>query len=143
MKPEPIHSLLAATDRDATAIRALLESNGLPTADLETSRPEFYVASEDAVVVGVGGLQRFDSAGLLRSVAVSLSHRRSGLGSRIVEFIERRAADAGLSDIYLLTETAEHFFGKRGYRTIERRNVPGVVQASAEFGSLHLLHTRH
>jgi amino-acid N-acetyltransferase len=128
--------LRTATARDAEGIRALLEQSTLPTADIAASRPEFIVAYEDATLVAVGGLQRFGTTGLLRSVAVSPTRRGHGLGHAIVQRLEQTASDTGVTELVLLTQTAEQFFAQRGYRVIQRQCASAAVQESAEFRSL-------
>jgi amino-acid N-acetyltransferase len=125
-----------ATDADLGAIRALLAQCRLPTADLEKSRPRFIVAREDAEIVGVGALELFGSTGLLRSVAVHARLRGTGLGKALVERLERDARTAHVSERVLLTETANVFFENRGYKAIDRKSVPRLVQDSEEFRSL-------
>jgi amino-acid N-acetyltransferase len=122
--------------RDLDAVRALLERTGLPTSDLVSGRPEFAVIREGNEVVAAGALQRFGSAALLRSVVVTETRRRSGLGQSIVIELERRARSAGIKELILLTQTASEFFAARGYRVIERHAAPAEVQGSEEFRSL-------
>jgi len=128
--------LRPATDQDATTIRALLERDGLPTSDLDSSRPEFVVACEEAQVIGVGALQRFGSTALLRSVAVASDWRGSGVGRMLVHELERHARAAGVTELILLTQTARRFFEHQGYRVTDRQKVPPAVQGSEEFRSL-------
>jgi protein-tyrosine-phosphatase/N-acetylglutamate synthase-like GNAT family acetyltransferase len=128
--------LRTATAEDAESIRTLLERAGLPTSDLGSSRPEFIVAYEDAELIGAGALQRFDAIALLRSVAVASSRRGGGIGRLIVQELERLARGTNVTELVLLTQTAQAFFERQGYRAIERQNVPEAVQASKEFGSL-------
>ncbi len=118
------------------AIHALLEGSGLPTADLARARPEFVVAREGTRIVGVGGLERFGEAGLLRSVAVAPDRRGAGIGPMIVAHLEERARKYGISELVLLTQTAQDFFRWQGYRVIERLRAPASVQASEEFRTL-------
>jgi amino-acid N-acetyltransferase len=128
--------LRKATERDAEGIRALLEQGALPTADIAASRPEFIVAYEDATLVAVGGLQRFGTTALLRSVAVSPARRGHGLGHAIVQRLEQTAQEMGVNELVLLTQTAKQFFADRGYRPIQREHVSPAVQESEEFKSL-------
>jgi amino-acid N-acetyltransferase len=121
---------------DLVAIRALLESAGLPTSDLESARPEFAVVREDGQIVSAGGLQRFGSSALLRSVVVAEDRRGSGLGQMIVWELELLASATHISRLFLLTQTASEFFAHQGYRVIERSAVPEEVQGSEEFRSL-------
>ena len=70
------------------------------------------------------------------SLAVHGDHRGRGLGGRLVEAIEARAAARGLPQLVLLTETAATFFARRGYADIAREHAPMAVQSSTEFRSL-------
>jgi amino-acid N-acetyltransferase len=134
---EPVVATLrAAEPRDMEAILALLQGSGLPTADLPSARVEFVVACEGTRIVGVGGLERFDQAGLLRSVAVAPDRRGAGIGPMIVGHLEARARARGLPELVLLTQTAKDFFEWQGYRVIERLRAPSSVQDSEEFRSL-------
>jgi N-acetylglutamate synthase-like GNAT family acetyltransferase len=125
-----------ASAQDLITIRALLERSGLPTSDLESSRPEFAVIREKGQVIAAGALQRFGSSALLRSVVVAPDHRRSGLGQAIVSELERVARATRVSRLVLLTQTAADFFGRQGYGVIERSSAPENMQASEEFRSL-------
>ncbi|MFC5570679.1 arsenic resistance N-acetyltransferase ArsN2 [Lysobacter yangpyeongensis] len=117
-------------------IRVLLSDNKLPTEDLDPAAIEFIVAVDDARVVGVVGLETHANAGLLRSLAVDVAHRSTGLGAALVQAVEARARDSGLSQLVLLTQTAEAFFARRGYAVIDRSSAPPPVQSSAEFRSI-------
>jgi amino-acid N-acetyltransferase len=126
---------VAAAD-DLFAIRALLESSGLPTSDLAAAQPEFAVVRNAGAVVAAGALQRFGTCALLRSVVVAPNGRGKGLGQIIVAELERRGRARQLNQLILLTQTAAGFFARLGYRTIERSTAPAEVQASEEFRSL-------
>lgn len=132
----PVSAVRPAAANDAQAIRALLESSGLPTADLVHSRPEFVVACEGPRIIGVGGLEIFGATGLVRSVAVAPDWRGLGMARQIVRHLEERAQQLGLSELVLLTQTAKDFFERQGYRVIERQLAPAPVQASEEFRTL-------
>ncbi len=131
-----VATLRAAGPRDMEAIHVLLQGSGLPTADLTRAQPEFVVACEGARIVGVGGLEWFGEAGLLRSIAVAPDRRGAGIGPMIVRYLEERARARGLSELVLLTQTAKEFFEWQGYRVIERLRAPPAVQDSEEFRSL-------
>jgi amino-acid N-acetyltransferase len=128
--------LRTATTRDLDAIRELLAASALPVDDLETSRPAFVVATQGDRVVGVGGVEQFDTTGLLRSLTVHGDQRGRGLGQRLVHELEERARASGIRELLLLTTTAEDFFRNLGYAAIERASIAGPVLNSAEFRSL-------
>jgi N-acetylglutamate synthase-like GNAT family acetyltransferase len=125
----------AAAD-DLPGIRHLLESNRLPTADLDRSLPVFFVACDGAALVGAGGLEVHGDSGLLRSVVVVDRLRGTGLGRALVDAVETEARRRDLSELVLLTETAADFFARLGYARIERERAPVAIRDSAEFTTL-------
>lgn len=70
---------------------------------------------------------------LLRSVAVALEVRGTGLGSAITGRALTEARESGLGAVYLLTTTAESFFPRFGFERIGWDLVPARVQESREF----------
>lgn len=136
MSPVANLTLRTATEADDPIIRDLLERNGLPTSDLSAARPEFVVAASGGQTIGIGALERFGGAALLRSVAVETQWRGMGVGRVIIAELERRARAAGITEIILLTLTARDFFRGMGYVAKDRAQVPAPVHGSAEFRSL-------
>ena len=131
-----IQNVRVATNQDHATIRALLDANGLPSSDLETSRPQFIVACEGDVLIGAGALQFFGRSALLRSVVVAATHRSRRVGDNIVRELERSARENEVSLLILLTQTAQEFFERRGYRLIDRKDAPADIQSTAEFRTL-------
>ena len=129
-------ALRNATGDDHAAIRGLLQDSRLPVADLDASAIDFIVAIDAGALAGVVGVETFGDVGLLRSLAVRTDQRGHGIGERLVQAIEARAATLGLRRLVLLTETAAPFFARRGYAAIARDQAPAAVHASAEFRAL-------
>jgi amino-acid N-acetyltransferase len=136
VRPNSTPALRLATAADAESIRDLLRRNRLPVDDLAASRAEFVVACDGERIIGAGALERFGSAALLRSVAVEARWRGSGTGGLMVRDLERRARETGVSELFLLTETAVGFFAHHGYAVVDRNCAPEGIRASAQFRSL-------
>jgi amino-acid N-acetyltransferase len=98
--------------------------------------PRFVMAEADGSVAGVAGLEVYDRDGLLRSVAVADDWRGRGLGGVLTATILAAAKADGLRSVYLLTDTAEGYFPRHGFRRIARSEVPDTVTASVEFREL-------
>lgn len=111
----------------------LLMAEKLPVADLPETLDNFIVAIQDGVVVGVGGIEIYGNYGLLRSLAVQLQHRSEGIGGKLLARLDTISKLRGLSELYLLTETAPAYFEQKNYRKIKREDVPAEVQLSSEF----------
>jgi amino-acid N-acetyltransferase len=128
--------LRPATRDDLPHICALLASAKLPTAGVAGQLPGFVVCDPGGEVAGVGGLEIHGSLALLRSLAVAPSRQRRGLATSICDRLEQAAARRGIRHVYLLTETAERFFARRGYAAIPRADAPAEIAASEEFSAL-------
>ncbi len=125
------------TRPDATQVICLLTDCDLPASDLDEAAFEHFLGCGSGdELQGVIGLEVHAPYGLLRSLAVSSQARSLGCGQALVEALETRARNLGLSALYLLTTTAEQFFARRGYACVERADVPPQIQATREFASL-------
>lgn len=117
-------------------VRRLLESNELPTADIETSAIHFFEAVVEGETIGVGGFELYGSAALLRSVAVESSMRDQGYGTQLCRELETRIGERGCDTIYLLTDDARGFFERFGFEQCDRTAAPEDVRESREFRDL-------
>jgi N-acetylglutamate synthase-like GNAT family acetyltransferase len=126
-------TLRDAAPADWPAIAALLRVNHLPTEGFRESVSAAVVACEGEAVIGVAGLEVYDDAALLRSVAVSETFRGRGLGQELTRAALDLARAQGVTQVYLLTTTAEAFFPRLGFVRVERSSVPVAVQQSVEF----------
>ena len=78
-------------------------------------------------------MERYGDSGLLRSVAVALEWRSTGIGRTLVDRVLEEGRGAGVREVYLLTTTAEHYFPRLGFACVDREIVPAALRASAEF----------
>jgi len=130
-------TIQAASQKDLAIVERLLESEKLPTDIIAESKGELWVIKKDDHVLGSGALEFYGSDALLRSVVVAEESKGEGYGSRIIEHLEQEAAQRGVGTLWLLTETAEGFFGKRGYQAVERNVIVNAgILDSSEFKHL-------
>jgi amino-acid N-acetyltransferase len=122
-----------AAEEDVEAIKALLVAADLPTAGVDDHWRTFIVARDGGRIVACGGAEAYQFAALIRSIAVLPEYRSHGLGRRMVRQLLDRLASRGLREFYLLTTTAEEYFKKRGFKTIDRDEVHPQLLASREF----------
>lgn len=128
--------LRPAKSDDSGYIESLLVQNDLPTADLSEKLPSLYVCETETEQIGVGGLERYDEAGLVRSVAIEESARGNGYGTRVCDELLDRARSTGISTVYLLTTTADEFFERLDFEEVARETVPTSIQNTSEFSDL-------
>jgi len=125
----------SARGDDLPAILSLLDQHRLPHAAIERHVGDTLVARAGDRVVGCAALERYDAAGLLRSVAVAPERRGTGLGTRLTAAALEHARAHGVRTVYLLTETAADFFPRFGFHAVARADVAPAVQQSVEFTS--------
>jgi N-acetylglutamate synthase-like GNAT family acetyltransferase len=137
VKTAPAPAVIApAVPADAAAIGALLRAAGLPAEDFADHLAHFLVARRGDAVVGAVGCELHGADALLRSLVVAPAERGAGLGGRLVDRLAAAVRRRGARQFYLLTTTAEAFFGRRGFRRIDRAQVPPALGATREFQSL-------
>ena len=122
-----------AQPSDVPAVLGLLAAAGLPLDGAAQALQTGVVAREGETVVGAAGVERYGSAGLLRSVAVAPERQGEGLGRQLVAAAERVAREEGVTELFLLTETATGWFPRLGYVVVPREDAAAVVGASVEF----------
>lgn len=126
-----------AAPADLAAARSWLEDAALPIADLTPDHmKDFLVAAANDVAVGMIGLEQFGSVGLLRSLVVDPSVRSGGIGRQLVDALESKARDLGVSELWLLTIDADRYFTGLGYDAMDRSDVPEAIRNTAEFSTL-------
>jgi amino-acid N-acetyltransferase len=122
-----------AQSSDIKPVETLLSSNDLPLDGVADNFDEFVVAEDEGKIAGAIGLERFGSAALLRSAVVTPDQRGTGIGAKLVAELLDRARKTGISEIYLLTTTAENYFPRFGFKRTTRDAVPSAVKESPEF----------
>ena len=132
----------SAKDTDHAAVVVLLQETDLPPDGIELHMEDFLIVRHPEAVAGpeflVGsvGLEIYGESALLRSLAVHPDFQGTGLGSKLVHRIIEVAKRKGIIRLFLLTDTAEDFFKKRGFTIVNRDRVPEDMKQSIEFTTL-------
>ena len=93
----------------------------------------FWVAEADGRPIATAAVRREDDAAAqIKRMRVTASHRRQGLGRRLLETAETFCRENGYRRIILDTtdrqEAAQRLYESNGYhRTGERHPIPGIV----------------
>ena len=129
----PIDAGSAAYDE----LQAWLDAEGLATSDLQEGSPRFFrLAGPDGLTQDVAGIVGEGTQRLLRSVVISPSLRRSGVGARLLREVENWARADGATSLWLLTQGAAAFFARLGYGAAERSDAPPVIRETSQFQGL-------
>ena len=122
---------------DIEYIQPLLAENGLPTDDLAAlDLNHFFTCRDASRTIAVIGLEVFGTDALLRSLAVQRDYRGHGCGALLLQAAETHAQQSGIRNLYLLTETAEEYFSRRGFASVERSLAPVAISSTRQFGEL-------
>ena len=114
-------------------IQELLARIGMHTEDVSNGSIQFVIAEEGEELAGVVGLEAHGEAGLLRSLVVAPGFRGQGTGLELCRRIEAESASLGIRWLYLLTETADGYFGRLGFSVIDRAEAPAAIRAARQF----------
>lgn len=130
------YQVLKALPRDIANIIDLLKKNNLPTEDISPGQQKFWIVKDADKLIGVIGLEIYGEFGLLRSMASDYAHRNKGIAGLLLSELFGYAKKEKLKKIFLLTETAEKYFEKKGFQKVSRDEVPEPLKASKEFSHL-------
>lgn len=115
-------------------LQSFLQKNALPYSDVKLEGSVYLSYLDDhKQLVASGGLELFGSYALLRSVAVDQEQRGKKFGQQVVHDLLTKAKSLGVTELYLLTETAERFFENKGFIKISREQAPLAILNSSEF----------
>ena len=115
----------------------LLASADLPTSDLTDAQLQhFFYTGTAAAPTGLVGLELYGVFALLRSLVVAPSARACGAGTALLEHAELHARSRGVRKLFLLTTTAEDFFGRRGFVRVARESAPESIRSTREFAEI-------
>ena len=111
----------------------LLKSDQLCFNDINDNGVHLFSVSYKNEIVGYFGYELFDDLALFRSMVVVPEARNRGYGGVIWQQAKTRLAEAGVKEVFLLTNTASPFFTKQNFATIERGSVPISIASTTEF----------
>ncbi len=122
---------------DLDELKSFLKANTLPFDDIILDGNWFAIyRRQSGAIVGTGGLEFYGDHCLLRSIATAKEFRGKGLGKEIVQDLISKANDRSARTISLLTESAQGFFEKIGFKELSRDSAPKEIKASSEFVSV-------
>jgi amino-acid N-acetyltransferase len=127
-----------ATTKDIPQVHKLLNEYGTkgellprPLSQLYDHVRDFFIFEEPETkaLIGCGALQFcWEDLAEIRSLAVSSSHNRQKIGTRLVEAILSEAVSFQIKNVFTLTYKPD-FFKKFDFRIIDKANLPHKIWA--------------
>ncbi|MBO6558269.1 MAG: amino-acid N-acetyltransferase [Pseudomonadales bacterium] len=130
----------ATTDDVAGILRLIspLEDAGIlvkrSRERLESEIDRFLVIERDGLLISCGALYPYHCSekggfGELACLVTHPDYRKSDRGDRLLESVEKRAREDGLSNLFVLTTQSAHWFQERGFVARDRDTLPQARQA--------------
>jgi amino-acid N-acetyltransferase len=121
---------------DLINVKTLLLENDLPIDDIDDEGIQLFVARIGDIIVGVIGLENYNTIGLLRSLAVKELYKNQKIGEKLITYLVQISKLLGIQDLYLLTTTADKYFKKFNFERMVREYVPDSIKNTKEFADI-------
>lgn len=127
------YEIRKATGSDLTEILEILKRVGLPTAGVDNNIIHFLVAtSKSNELLAVIGMEIVGTDGLLRSLACNPNFCKQGIAAELIANALIVARKQGIKNLYLMTQSAEKYMQKFGFKTVERQDIPEDLLKQSE-----------
>lgn len=131
------HQIRPASIEDVSGIIDLispLESQGKLVKRsrelLELEIQNFSVIERDGLVIGCGALYPFeDQSAELACLAIDPSYQGQELGEELLNYLEKSAQKADITQLFLLTTHTQHWFIEHGFKPGSLENLPQSRQS--------------
>jgi len=111
------------------------------TVSQDFTRKMVIVVRKDKLLIGFGIMSYGENAANLDLLAIETRYRRRGLGRRVVEWLEKVALTAGISNIFVQVRQSNRgairFYRRLGYQAVEeirgyyQRREAGVIMGKS------------
>ena len=92
---------------------------------LEMEIGHFQIMMRDGMIIACAALYPYPKhIAELACMVVHPAYRNQGRGDLLLETIERRARQAGINKLFVLTTQTSHWFQERGFRRAKMENLP-------------------
>lgn len=122
-----------ATEKDWPEVEALLNASSLSIEGVHEHIAQYFIVRDNAGLLGCAGVERYDTTGVLRALAVVQRARSAGLGELLISAVVADGRRQGVESIVLQTRTAGGYFARLGFTPTCLADLPPIVRRSREF----------
>jgi len=119
-----------ATDKDWPEVEALLSAASLNVDGIREKIGQYIVIRDNAGILGCAGIERYETTGVLRALAVAQRGRSAGLGEFLLSAVVADVRQQGVESIVLQTRTASGYFARLGFMPVSISDLPPAVRPS-------------
>jgi GNAT superfamily N-acetyltransferase len=116
--------------RDLARVRAMLEGGGMATDDIDWPSACYLVAFDGDEAVGVVGVEPILNSALMRSLYVTESRRRAGVGRQLVAAARKAAHTRGARTLYVFGTGAEPFVRRLGFEPAAANQLTAALRGT-------------
>lgn len=114
-------------------LEQLLSAHHLPIVDIRGPVVQLFAGYMGGELVGSIGVEQYGRVGLLRSLAVKPIYQGQKIGEKLIAFLTDHCLAENISELYLLTTTADRYFDRLGFQRITRADAPKEIVQTSEF----------
>ncbi len=122
--------------KDLKEVKDLLMESGLPVDDIWQAPIHFFGIRNSNKLIATAALEVYHPYAIIRSVAVTPTQQGNGIGNILIRFLEKKASELEIEELFLLTTTADQFFRNKGYSDTPRIACPKKILQSKEYKNL-------
>ena len=118
----PFESIRDATINDINSIINLLEpleQRGILVKRerevLEREIEHFIIVERDGNIIACSALYPYETTAEIACVVTHPDYRGTGRGDQMLEYLERKAINLGIHEVFVLTTQTSHFFIEQGF----------------------------
>ena len=91
---------------------------------LESEIDRFTVTERDGLLISCAALYPFAGSGELACLVTHPDYRNGARGDRMLNVVERQAAEQGMDELFVLTTQSAHWFTERGFVASDPDSLP-------------------
>ncbi len=121
-----------ATEADWPDIEALLRASCLSSESSHDHTTQYMISRDKSGLLGCAGIERYETTGVLRALAVAQRAQSAGLGELLISAVVADGRQRGIETIVLQTRNASGYFARLGFAPVGISDLPASIRPTHE-----------